>query len=83
MLDTEEVGSVTSQNHVFSPAYGVLFDVLPTTTLFASYMQGLEAGGTAPANAANANVILAPAISKQKEFGIRDSFFKGLSVSAS
>ncbi len=28
-------------------------------------------------------MILAPAISKQKEFGIRDSFFKGLSVSAS
>jgi len=81
--DIEDVGPVTSSSHVLSPAYGVLFDLLPTTTLFASYMEGLEAGGTAPANAANANVILAPAISKQKEIGIRDSYFKGLSVSAS
>jgi len=83
VLDIEEVGPAKSESHVFSPAYGVLYDILPTTTLFASYMQGLEAGGTAPANAANANVILAPAVSKQKEVGIRDSYFKGLSVSAS
>lgn len=81
--DIEEVGSTSSTSHVLSPAYGVLYDILPTTTLFASYMEGLEAGGTAPANAANANVILAPAISKQKEIGIRDSYFKGLSISAS
>ncbi len=81
--DIEDVGAVRSKNHVLSPAYGVLYDVLPTTTLFASYMEGLEAGGTAPANAANANVVLAPAVSKQKEIGIRDSYFKGLSVSAS
>jgi iron complex outermembrane receptor protein len=46
-------------------------------------MEGLEAGGTAPANAANANVTLSPAVSKQKEIGIRDSYFKGLSISAS
>jgi iron complex outermembrane receptor protein len=46
-------------------------------------MEGLEAGGTAPAKAANANVTLAPAVSKQKEIGLRDSYFKGLSISAS
>jgi TonB-dependent siderophore receptor len=81
--DTEIVGASSTTSHVTSPAYGVLFDVLPTTTLFASYMEGLEAGGTAPANAANANVVLSPAVSKQKEIGIRDSYFKGLSISAS
>ena len=81
--DTEIVGAMSTTSHVTSPAYGVLFDLLPTTTLFASYMEGLEAGGTAPANAANANVTLAPAISKQKEIGIRDPYFKGLSISAS
>ena len=75
--DTEVVGTTTSKSTVTSPAYGGLWDILPTTTLFASYMEGLEAGGTAPANAANPNVILAPAISKQKEIGIRDSYFKG------
>ncbi len=83
VTDKEVNGTESSTSHVTSPAWGVLYDIRPTTTLFASYMQGLEAGGTAPANAANANVILAPAISKQKELGIRDSYFKGLSVSAS
>ena len=81
--DVEEVGTQTSTTWVSSPGYGILYDILPTTTLFASYLEGLEAGGTAPQNAANAYEILAPAISKQKEIGIRDSYFKGLSVSAS
>ncbi len=81
--DTEVTGTNSSVSHVTSPAGGVLYDVLPTTTLFGSYMEGLEAGGTAPANAANANVTLAPAVSKQKEIGLRDSYFKGLSISAS
>jgi iron complex outermembrane receptor protein len=81
--DTEIVGSQQTTNYVTSPAVGALFDVVPATTLFASYMEGLEAGGTAPANAANANVILAPTISKQKEIGIRDSHIQGMSLSAS
>lgn len=82
--DKEEVeGSPSSTSYVTSPGYGVLYDVLPTTTLFASSMQGLEAGATAPANAANASEILAPAVSKQKEIGVRNSYVKGLSVSAS
>jgi TonB-dependent siderophore receptor len=81
--DTEVIGTASTTSHVTSPAYGALYDILPTTTLFASYMEGLEAGATSPANAANANVTLPPAISKQKELGIRDSYFKGLSISAS
>ena len=81
--DEEVNGPRISTSWVASPGYGVLYDILPTTTLFASYLQGLEAGATAPANAANANVILAPAISRQKEIGLRDSYFKGLSVSLS
>ncbi|TCG06480.1 TonB-dependent siderophore receptor [Paraburkholderia steynii] len=65
------------------PAAGILYDVLPTTTLFASYMKGLEDGGVAPVNAVNAYQILAPAVSTQKEIGIRDSYFEGLSITAS
>ncbi|MFC5520642.1 TonB-dependent receptor [Polaromonas jejuensis] len=66
-----------------SPALGVLYDIRPTTTLFASYMKGLEDGGVAPLIAKNAFEILAPGISTQKEIGIRDSYFKGVSISAS
>jgi iron complex outermembrane receptor protein len=81
--DKELNGITANTTNVKTPAYGVLYDIRPTTTLFASYMEGLEAGATAPATAANLNVILPSAISRQKEIGIRDSYFKGLSISGS
>jgi iron complex outermembrane recepter protein len=81
--DDEESGNQKTVTTVDTPAYGVLFDILPTTTLFASYLQGLEAGATAPANAVNLDVILPSAVSRQREIGIRDSYFKGLSISGS
>ena len=80
--DREVSGSVSSTSRVNSPAAGVLYDIRPTTTLYASYMQGLEAGATSPFNAANPNVILGPTVSKQKEVGIRDSSWPGLSLNA-
>jgi iron complex outermembrane receptor protein len=46
-------------------------------------MKGLEDGAVAPANAANANQIMPPGISTQKEIGLRGSYFRGLSISAS
>ncbi|WP_260435913.1 TonB-dependent siderophore receptor [Burkholderia sp. Bp9143] len=76
-------GFVSSASWVGSPAFGILYDVLPTTTLFASYMKGIEDGGVAPANAKNAYQVLAPAVSTQYEFGVRDHYFRWLQVSAS
>ena len=76
-------GSVSQGTYLPLPAAGILYDLLPTTTLFASYMKGLEDGGVAPVNAVNAYQILAPGVSTQKEIGIRDSYFEGLSISAS
>jgi iron complex outermembrane receptor protein len=72
-----------STTTVATPAFGLLFDVLPNLTLFASYMEGLEAGATAPVNAVNAYEILEPAVSTQKEVGIRSSGFGGISLGAS
>ena len=80
--DREVNGGLSSTSRVNSPAAGFLYDVLPTTTVYASYMQGLEAGATSPFNAANPNVILGPTISKQKEIGVRDSSLPGVSVNA-
>ncbi|AXF25910.1 TonB-dependent siderophore receptor [Burkholderia pyrrocinia] len=76
-------GFVSSSTWVASPAFGILYDVLPTTTLFASYMKGLEDGGVAPANAKNAYQVLAPAVSTQYEIGVRDHYFRWLQFSAS
>jgi iron complex outermembrane receptor protein len=81
--DDENNGVKQSSSTVNTPAYGVLWDIRPTTTLFASYMQGLEAGATAPVSAVNAYAILPPAVSTQKEIGVRDSYVKGLSISGS
>jgi len=65
------------------PSFGALWDVLPGLTLFGSYMEGLEAGGTAPANAYNANEILPAQVSTQKEVGVRTSYFRGINASMS
>jgi iron complex outermembrane recepter protein len=81
--DKEDNGVRRSTTTVATPAFGLLFDVLPNLTLFASYMEGLEAGATAPVNAANAYEILEPAVSTQKEVGIRSAGFGGISLGAS
>jgi len=81
--DKENNGVKKSTTWVGTPAFGALYDVVPSLTLFASYMQGLEVGATAPVNAANAYEILAPAVSTQYEVGIRDAHIKGISASFS
>jgi iron complex outermembrane receptor protein len=62
---------------------GILYDVLPGLTVFASYMEGLEAGATAPVGAVNAYEIMPSAVSTQKEIGVRLSHIKDVSLSAS
>jgi outer membrane receptor protein involved in Fe transport len=82
--DREENRQVpTKTTRVWTPAFGALWDVLPNLTIFASYMEGLEAGATAPVQAVNAYAILPPAVSTQKEVGIRYSTLRGLAASAS
>lgn len=56
------------------PSFGAMWEVIPGLTFFGSYMKGLEAGATAPANAFNANEILPAQVSTQKELGVRTSF---------
>lgn len=54
-----------------SPNLSVLFKPRPDTSIYASYLEGLEETGTAPANRANSGEILPPAVNKQKEIGIK------------
>jgi iron complex outermembrane receptor protein len=54
-----------------SPNVSVLFKPVPHTSIYASYLEGLEETGTAPANRANSGEILPPAVNKQKEVGIK------------
>lgn len=80
---TEIVGSAAQVSHHNSPGLGVLWDLRPKTTVYASYLKGLEAGGVAPPSAANANVVLPPGESKQKEVGLRDGSIQGLNFNIS
>lgn len=76
-------GVKRSTTWVNTPAFGALFNLLPTLTLFASYMEGLEVGATAPVNAVNAYEIMPAAVSTQKEVGFRSNTIEGVSLSVS
>jgi iron complex outermembrane receptor protein len=65
-----------------TPSASVVFKPTPSTSLYASYSEGLEQGGTAPITAANANQVLDPLTSKQTEVGFKADVFRGASLSA-
>ena len=57
-----------------SPAVGLTWRFLPEVSAYASYMQALEAGDTAPSTAVNANQVLAPSVSTQYEGGVKSTY---------
>jgi iron complex outermembrane receptor protein len=65
-----------------SPNVSVLFKPAPDTSVYASYLEGLEETGTAPANRANTGEILPPAVNKQKEIGVKTRAFSGVFAQA-
>lgn len=54
-----------------SPNLSVLFKPWRDLSVYASYLEGLEETGIAPANRANSGEILAPSVNKQKEIGVK------------
>lgn len=54
-----------------SPSLSVVFKPAPWLTTYASYIEGLELGGTAPDTASNAGDVMPPMVSKQKEIGVK------------
>jgi len=54
-----------------TPLGAVIYKFTPALSAYASYAQGLEAGQRAPNTAVNANVAMPPALSEQKEVGVR------------
>jgi len=65
-----------------SPSAGIIYKVRNDTSIYATYIEGVEETGTAPATASNAYTVLPPAVSKTKELGIRTEYFEGLNLSA-
>ena len=66
-----------------SPAVALIYKPRENVSLYATYLEGLEEGGTAPANATNAFEVLPPAATKQWEVGAKAELAKGIITSAS
>ena len=54
-----------------SPSVSLIYKPVPWLTTYATYIEGLQAGGTAPYNAVNVGEIFAPQVSKQYEVGAK------------
>ncbi|MFN3513377.1 MAG: TonB-dependent receptor [Phenylobacterium sp.] len=59
-----------------------VLSLTPATSLFASWVTGLEEAGFAPQSALNRNEVLAPVEATQKEFGVRHAFNDDLTLIA-
>ncbi|WP_309645514.1 TonB-dependent receptor [Phenylobacterium sp.] len=59
-----------------------VWSLTASTSLFASYVTGLEESGFAPQNATNRNEVLPPVKAKQKEIGVRHTFGDNLTLLA-
>jgi len=54
-----------------TPTVALMYKPIQDVTVYASYVESLEAGGTAPTTADNADQTLAPLRSKQYEIGVK------------
>ncbi|MGE4430828.1 MAG: TonB-dependent siderophore receptor [Sphingobium sp.] len=55
----------------WSPTFALSYKPVPWLTAYASYIEGLEAGGIAPLGTLNAREIMPPMVSRQKEIGVK------------
>jgi iron complex outermembrane receptor protein len=63
--------STYTQNGVVTPSVALMYKLAPTTTLYASYVESLEAGNVVSESYANAGAVLKPLRSKQYEIGVK------------
>lgn len=69
--------TVTQDVNHTSPSASIVYKITPKTSVYASYIEGLESAGSAPATATNAYQVLPAAVSKQVEVGVRHRFNNG------
>ena len=69
--DTDGARSAQYAKTALSPTLAMIWKPVPTVSYYASYVESLEQGGTAPTSAVNANEVLGPLKSKQYELGVK------------
>jgi iron complex outermembrane recepter protein len=76
---TSATGAVTRfRFENWSPSVGVVLKPSENTSIYTTYLQGLEEVSPAPNFAANQGAVLAPATSEQYEAGVKAEAFAGL-----
>lgn len=66
---------------VTTPTMALIYKPVPSTSIYASYLEGLEQGGTAPNTANNPNEQLEPVTAEQTEIGVKTEWFNGAFIS--
>jgi iron complex outermembrane receptor protein len=75
----ESVGATTHYKaENINPSLSLMYKPVDNVSIYASYIEGVEESGQAPANRANNGEILAPAVSKQKEVGVKAIVAQGI-----
>ncbi|MGK5023865.1 TonB-dependent siderophore receptor [Janthinobacterium sp. RB2R34] len=77
------VAEVRAKHAFLLPNLALVYNPLDNVAVYGAYSQGMEHGGTAGINAANANQELSPSRSKQIEFGVKADITPELMVAAS
>lgn len=62
----------------WTPSVGLIGKPTDRVRLYATYLEGLEEGGTAPLNNANGGEVLPPAVSRQYEAGAKAELPRGM-----
>lgn len=65
-----------------SPSFGLVVKPVSWLSVYGTYIEGLEEGGSAPADTINANEIMPPATSEQWEGGVKAELSDKLMVTA-
>jgi iron complex outermembrane recepter protein len=75
----ESVGATTHYTaDTVNPSVSLMYKPVPNVSIYGSCLEGMEESGQAPSNRANNGEILAPALSKQKEIGIKAIVAQGI-----
>ncbi|MFT3965284.1 MAG: TonB-dependent siderophore receptor [Sphingobium sp.] len=79
VYDTKNIdGSGKFRITAWTPTGGVVFKPTSKTSLYFTYIEGLESAGTAPDGTTNQGTIMPPVVSKQIEAGARAELFGAL-----
>lgn len=62
----------------WTPSYGLVVKPTQRISLYGTFLEGLEEGGTAPIAAANSLQVLQPAVSKQCEAGVKAELLRSM-----